>query len=66
MPIQGSFFGQSLYQAEAQAPKDNLIETILSNEFDPRSLDGLSKNLSVKYQFEMKTRDEHIKKLKDP
>ena len=66
MPLQGSLFGQSLYQAEAQAPKDNLIETILGNEFDPSSLDGLSKNLRVKYQFDMKTRDEHLKKLKDP
>jgi len=38
----------------------------LSSEFDPSSLDGLGKDVQVKYQFEMKTREQHLKKLKDP
>ena len=37
--------------------RDNLIETILSTEFDPRSLDGVKKEFRVKYEFEMKTRE---------
>ena len=43
-----------------------MIETILSTEFDPKSLDGLSKEKQVKYNFEMKSREDHIKKLRDP
>ncbi len=37
----------------------------MSTEFDPKSLDGLKKDQQVKYNFEMKTREEHMKKLKD-
>jgi len=54
-----------LESAEAQAPRDNLVEQILSTEFDPKSLDSLPKSKQVKYNFEMKTRDEHLKRLKD-
>lgn len=64
MPLQGSLFGSSIRPAEAQS-RDNLIETILSTEFDPRSLDGVKKEIKVKYDFEMKTREQHMKKLKD-
>ena len=39
---------------------------MLSQEFNPRSLDGLAKDIRVKYEFEMKTREQHVKHLKDP
>ena len=42
-----------------------MVDTILSSEFDPRSLEGLPKDKRVKYEFEMKTRDQHMKNLKD-
>jgi len=57
LPLGGSLFGSSGEQAEAQAPRDNLIEQVLSTEFDPRSLDGLSREKQVKYTFEMKSRE---------
>ena len=55
------------YQAEAQAgtQRDNLIDAILSTEFDPRSLDTLKQEQKVKYNFEMKTRAQHMQKLQD-
>ena len=62
MPMQGNLFGSSLQPAEAEA---NVIETLLSREFDPRSLDGVPKDKRVKYDFEMKTRDQHLKRLKE-
>ena len=42
-----------------------MIEQILSTEFDPRSLDGLPRDRQVKYTFEMKTREQHLQRLKD-
>ena len=59
--MQGSLFGSSLQMAEAEAPSSgNVIETLLSKEFDPRSLDGVPKDRRVKYDFEMKSRDQHL------
>ena len=43
----------------------NLIETILSTEFDPSALDGLPHHRRVKYNFEMKSRSKHLEKLRD-
>ena len=37
----------------------------MSTEFDPKSLDGVKKDKQVKYNYEMKSRDEHLKNLKD-
>ena len=67
MPYSGKYTGSSLglsSMASAES-RDNLIETILSTEFDPTSLDGLPSEKRVKYDFEMKSRNDHLKKLKD-
>ena len=64
--MEANILGSSLQNAaEAQAPNSNLIEQILSTEFDPKALDGLPRSKQIKYNFEMKTRDEHLKRLKD-
>ncbi len=69
--MQGSLLGMAtgsdFNEAQgAAAKKDNLIESILSTEFDPKSLDGVKREQAVKYNYEMKSREEHLKKLKDP
>ena len=60
--INGSSLNPSMALAD-QAPSDNLIDTILSSEFNPTSLDGLPREKRVKYEFEMKSRNKHLEKL---
>lgn len=58
MPLRNSFLlSGGSDQAECAAQNDNLIESVLSMEFDPKSLDGLAKEQRAKYEFEMKTRE---------
>ena len=65
-PITGKFLGSSLNHEMASAEQShNLIETILSTEFDPTTLDGLPRDRRVKYDFEMKSRSKHLEKLRD-
>lgn len=65
-PITGKFLGSSLNPEMASAEQShNLIETILSTEFDPTTLDGLPRDRRVKYDFEMKSRSKHLEKLRD-
>ena len=42
-----------------------MIDTVLAKEFTAE-LDDLSPKERVKFEFPMKSRDEHLKRLKDP
>ena len=50
---------------EADQIGDKLIQKVLAREFTA-SMEDLSPEERVKYEFTLKNRDENVKKLKDP
>ena len=57
--------GQTAQADEGDQIGDKLIEKVLAREFTA-SMDELSPQERVKYEFTLKSRDDHLKELKNP